>query len=122
MASEKWVAPETQQVKQEPNIARSDINLLHRLRNSTAELTIRVNQVELSLDVVDVHKNDQSVCCLVKHAGMRCRIPRSENVEIDLEGTTYRTAFLGSWHTIEWLGLHLVVFPVLEKVDVPKVP
>ena len=86
-----------------------------RLREASSELTIRVFGVELTLEVIDVHHNDLSVCCLVRQNGMRCKIPRSEQVEIELEGRVFHTAFLGSWHTMDWLGLHVVVFPILPE-------
>lgn len=96
-----------------PQLSESDRRLLSRLRDSLSQLTIRVNQVELTLDVVAVDKNESSICCLVRENGLRCKIPRSENVEIELEGQLYTTAFLGSWHTIPWLSVHVVVFPIL---------
>lgn len=99
----------------------SDLKLMKRLRNSDSSLTIRVNGVELTLDVVDVLRNELSICCLVRINGMRCRIPRSESVEIELEGKVFRTAFLGSWHTVEWLGVHVVVFPILPEEPIERI-
>lgn len=95
----------------------ADRKLLDRLHNSNSTLTIKVNDVELTLDVVEVSRNAMSICCLVKHNGLRCKIPRSENVVIELEGRSFNTAFLGSWHTIDWLGVHVVVFPILPETE-----
>lgn len=103
---------------EDQTIPEKDRRLLARLHNATSQLTIRVNKVEFSLDVLDVSRTELSVCCLVQLNGMRIKLPRSESVEIELEGKIYKTAFLGSWHTIEWLGLHVVVFPVIpEEVE-----
>lgn len=96
-----------------PSLSAKDQRVIDKLNTSSSVLTIRVNDVELTLDVVDVVRNEFSICCLVRLGGMRCKIPRSENVEIELEGHTYHTAFLGAWHTIEWLSVHVVVFPLL---------
>lgn len=101
-----------------PSMPTGDRKLLERLRNSqAAPLTIRVNGVELTLDVVDVDRTETSICCLVQQNGLRCKIPRSESVEIELDGSVHKTAFLGSWHTLDWLGVHVVVFPVLPDEE-----
>lgn len=108
--------PHAREVVQ-PVIPPADRRLLDRLHSAGSTLTIRVNGVELTLDVVDVSRTDLSICCLVKHNGLRCKIPRSEHVEVELEGQVYHTAFFGSWHTLDWLGLHIVVFPVLPPSE-----
>ena len=87
--------------------------LLRCYRQNSAQITIFVNDVELTLDVVHVDRTETSICCLVRQAGFRCKIPRTEKVQIDLEGVTYNTAFLGSWHPVDWLGVNIAVFPIL---------
>lgn len=103
--------------KTQDSLSETERRVLRRLHDASATLTIRVNGVELTLDIVDVNRSETSICCLVKQNGLRCKIPRSESVEIELEGKTYKTAFLGSWHTLEWLGVHVVVFPVLPDEE-----
>jgi hypothetical protein len=98
-------------------ISGPDKKILDRLRDSNSTLTIRVNGVELTLDVVDVDRTDSSICCLVKENGLKCKIPRSESVEIELEGAVHRTAFLGGWHTLSWLGVHVVTFPIIPEAS-----
>ncbi len=98
-------------------LSTEEMKVIDTLRHAASSLTIFVNDVELSLDVVGVHRTEESICCLVKKAGLRCKIPRSESVRIELEGESIETAFLGSWHTIDWLGVHIVVFPVLPPLQ-----
>lgn len=99
----------------EDQISAEDKRTLRRLRESTSSLTLRVNNVELTWEVVDVDRTAESICCLVRQNGQRCKLPRSENVEIELEGKVHRTAFLGSWHALDWLGLYIGVFPILPE-------
>lgn len=89
--------------------------LLTRLTETTSELTIRVNGVELSLDVIDVNRTPNSICCLVRFSGLRCRIPNSENVVILLDGQELKAVFVGAWHSFDWLNIHVVVFPICPE-------
>ncbi len=86
--------------------------LLRRYRQSLSEITIYVNDVELTMDVVHVDRTETSICCLVRQVGFRCKIPRTDKVRIELEGQTYEAAFLGSWHPVDWLGVYVAVFPL----------
>jgi hypothetical protein len=96
-----------------PQLTPEETRLLRHYRQNSAEITIFVNGVELTFDVVHVDRTETSICCLVRQAGTRCKIPRSEEVRIELEGQSYHTAFLGSWHPIDWLGVNIAVFPIL---------
>lgn len=101
----------------EPPVADASQALLRRLGKADSTITLVVNGVEFTMDAVDVSITELSVCCLVRIGGMRCRIPRSQDVCITLDGKTFHTAFLGSWHTLEWLGVHIVVFPVIRPEE-----
>lgn len=97
------------------DLERGDRRILDRLRDTGPVITIRVNGVELSLDVVDVSRNEHSVCCLIKRSGMRCRIPVSSDVVILLDQEEIDVAYTGAWHTLDWLDVHVVMFLVLPS-------
>ena len=91
-----------------------DVRLLRRLRDSKSQLEVKVNGVDLIFDVVDVSKTEDSVCCLIK-PGVTCRLPKTQDVVIKLDGEILPAVFLGAWHTVEWLGVHVVIFPLLPR-------
>ena len=113
------VVPE---VSQKPDsrlmVSAEERRMLDRLQRVSSTLIVRINEVEIELDVLDVNKTPESICCIVQR-GLRCRLPKSQDVVIELEGEKYPVAFLGAWHSFDWLGIQLAVFTILPEAGKP---